>query len=136
MKTAKIEKHFIRFFSPGTFMAETSELPIEKWDTNLAMKIARTVKERYGAVPYGFVFFTKARSDKDLDSKEVKTSNMYFLGGKVETLEEVEKRNDPKEEILRSNMRCNKYDKIIINTNSWKWTQPLGKKDVVLDFKV
>ena len=133
--TIVVSKHFVRFFSPGTFMAETSEQEIDSWDPNLAMKLARKIKERHGATPYGFCFFTNARSEKDLDSKTVKTSSMYFLGGKVETLEEIEKRNDPEEEILRSNMRNNKYDRIIVNTNSWKWTQPLNKDDIVLDFK-
>ena len=50
------------------------------------------------------------------------------------TLEEVKQRNDPKEEILRSNMECNGYDQIIVNTNSWKVTLPLEAGDTVLDF--
>jgi hypothetical protein len=31
-------------------------------------------------------------------------------------------------------MRCNGYDRIVVNTNSWRWTQPLGEDDEVLDY--
>ena len=97
--------------------------------------MARKVKERHGATPYGFQFFTKSRGKYDLDSKETKTSHMYFLGGTVRTLAQVEADNKPAEEILRSNMRNNNYKRIITNTNSWEITQHLNSKDVVLDFK-
>jgi hypothetical protein len=71
-----------------------------------------------------------------LNSKVVKRSGTYFLGGKVETIEEIEARNDPKEKILRSNMRVNGYDKVVVNDNSWRWTQPLGKNDKVLKVRL
>jgi len=69
-----------------------------------------------------------------LDSKVVKTSGTYFLGGRVLTLNEV-KKEMPGEEILISNMECNGYDRIIINTNSWKSCHPFGKNDFLLDWK-
>ena len=128
-----MEKHFVNFHSPGTMMAEQSSKPIDKWDVDKAIEIARTIKERHGAVPYGFRFSTRSRSEDDLDSKESDISNLYYLGGKVETLKQVEDRNDPNDRILISNMRNNDYNKIITNTNSWKWTQPLNDDDVVLD---
>jgi hypothetical protein len=33
-------------------------------------------------------------------------------------------------------MKNNGYDRVIINTNSWKVTLPLKKKDVVLEWDV
>lgn len=128
-----IEKHFVTYYSPGTFVAETSEKPIDRWDTDMAVAMARDIKERYGARPYGFRFTTRSRDHDDLDSRVSDKSGMYYLGGKVETLEEVEARNDPKEETLRFNMRANGYKRIVTNTNSWRWTQPLDDTDVVLD---
>ena len=130
-----MKQHFVTFFSPGTFVAESTIQPIASWDTKLAIKMARKIKERHGATPYGFRFSTRSRTNQDLDSKVSKTSCMYFLGGKVETLEELEARNDPHEDILRSNMLCNNWNKIVINTNSWKWAQPLKEGDIVLEFK-
>ncbi len=130
----KLEKHFVTFYSPGTFVAETSEKPIEKWDVDLAKRMAKNIKERYNAAPYGFRFTTRSRGAKDLDSKVTKTSPMYYLGGLVETLAEVKARATEKDHILVSNMECNKYDRIITNNNSWKWTQPLEKSDVVLEW--
>jgi len=60
---------------------------------------------------------------------------MYYLGGKIETLAQVEARNDPSEHILRSNMRCNGWKRIIVNDNSWRFTAPLNDDDVVLDYQ-
>jgi hypothetical protein len=132
VRAGEMRKHFVVFFSPGTLFAEQTEKPIESWDVDKAVKLAKSIKERYDARPYGFQFITKARSAKDLDSKVIERSGMYFLGGKVETIQEIEARNDPKEEILRSNMRSNGFDKVVVNDNSWRWTQPLGKNDKVL----
>lgn len=130
----KVEKHFVVFYSPGTFVAETNERPIEAWNVDQAVEMARNVLQRHNATPYAFRFITRGREDADLDSKQIASSHYYFLGGKVESLEEVEARNDPKEETLRFNMRANDYKRIITNTNSWRWTQPLEDEDVVLDF--
>lgn len=134
MTDIAITHHFVTFYSPGTFMAEMSTKPIEAWDIEAAKDMARNIKERYGAVPYGFRFSTRGRAENELDSREIKSSPMYYLGGKVETLAEVEARNDPKEHILRTNMRCNRHDRIIVNDNSWRWTQPLNADDVVLEW--
>ncbi len=128
-----MEKHFVTFYSPGTIVAETTENPIDAWDVDTAVEMARTVTERYEAKPYGFRFTTRTRGEDDLDSKVSATSPLHYLGGRVETLEEVEARDDPDEQILRSNMRCNGYDRIIVNDNSWRWTQPLKPEDIVLD---
>lgn len=128
-----MQKHFVTFYSPGTMFAETTEREIYAWDVNDAVTMARDIKERHGAVPYGFRFTTRTRGEFELDSKQSDQSPMYYLGGRVETLEEVEARHDPSEEILLENMRANGFERIIINTNSWKITQPLGDRDVVLD---
>lgn len=128
-----MKKHFVTFFSPGTFVSEITTKPIDKWNTNTAIEMAEKIKERHGAKPYGFQFSTRERRDNDLDSKVTKTSNMYYLGGKIETLAQIKKRNDPKEEILISNMECNGWDKVITNTNSWKITLPFEEgKDILL----
>lgn len=129
-----LQKHYVTFYSPGTFVAETTSKPVAAWDVDVAIEMAKSIKERHGAVPYGFSFQTRGREEDDLDSKEIARSNFYWLGGKVETLTEVESRNDPKEDVLRGNMQCNGWDKIITNTNSWKWTQPLAEGDVVLEW--
>jgi hypothetical protein len=130
-----MEKHFVTFCSPGTFVSETSEAPIDSWDIPTALTLARGIKERHGATPYGFFFKTRSRREDELDSKVTATSNMYYLGGKVETLEEVEARNLPDEKILLWNMKNNGIKKIITNTNSWKFTAALQDNDVVLQWE-
>lgn len=131
---ATLIKHFVSFYSPGTFVSESTDREIPRWDIELAQKMAREVTERYGATPYGFHFFTRERGEGDLDSKVTKRSSMYYLGGKVLTLAEVEARNDPNDRILISNMRCNDYKRIIENTNSWKFVGELKDDDVVLEW--
>jgi len=127
-----MKTHFVTFLSPGTFVHEETIKPIEAWDTDKAVKMSKSITERYGAKPFAFVFTTRERGDKDLDSKTTRTSGRYFLGGKVLTLAEVEKQM-PKETILISNMRCNGIKKVVVNDNSWRSVQPLESDDVVLD---
>ncbi len=129
-----MKQHFVTFFSPGTFVAEETTKPIDSWDIENAKKMARSINERYNATPYGFKFSTRNRGEKDLDSKVTEKSPMYYLGGKVETLSEVEARSPKPDRILISNMRDNGWKRIITNTNSWKWTQPLNDDDVVLSW--
>ena len=130
--TPTVQQHFVTFFSPGTFGAETTTKPIDHWDIDNAVAISSMIEERHGARPYGFRFTTRGRGPADLDSKQIAQSPMYYIGGKVETREEVEARNDPKEEILRFNMRCNDYERIWTSTTGYKWTQPLNDDDVVV----
>jgi len=133
--SGSVTQHFVTFYSPGTFMSEQDQKPIASWDVEAAQQMARSITQRHGATPYGFRFSTRGRGPKDPDSKEVASSNMYYLGGRIETREEVEARNDPKEETLRWNMRVNRIDRILINDNSWRFTTALKDGDVVLDWK-
>jgi len=129
-----LSQNIVTFLSPGTLVHEESTMPIGRWDTDLACEIAQTVRDRHGAIPFAFFFTTRERGGAELDSHESARSGRYYLGGRVETLAEIEARGDPGERILRSNMRGNKWDRIIVNTNSWKITQPLEATDVVLEW--
>ena len=130
-----MKKHFVNFYSPGTFVSETTNIEIDSWDVEKAKELARTVKERHGATPYGFRFVTRERGPNDLDSKLSEQSHMYFLGGRIRHLDFILIENRPDEQILISNMKMNGWDRVIENTNSYKITQPLEKDDVVLDWK-
>ena len=70
-----MKKHFVTFFSPGTFVSETTEKEIDSWDVEKAKELARSIKERHGATPYGFRFITRSRNDDELDSKVSDRSN-------------------------------------------------------------
>lgn len=127
-----MEKHFVTFLSPGTFVSEQRTMEIGYWDTEQAAAIAHTVVERYGAVPYAFYFTTRERGPDDFDSRETNRSHMYYLGGTILTLEQIEARGDPADRILLSNMRVNGFDRVIVNDNSWRVVQPLRDGDVVI----
>lgn len=127
-------QHFVRFYSPGTFMPEETEKPIDSWDVALAMKMSNEITERYNATPFGFRFTTRSRGPQDLDSHESAHSQMYYLGGKVETLAEVEARATKADEILLMNMRGNGIKRILTNDNSWRFTTELNDDDIVLPY--
>ena len=129
-----MHQHFVTYLSPGTMFPETTSRTVSSWDVERAAGAARGNKERHSATPYGFYFTTRARNEDELDSREVARSPVYYLGGTIETLAEIESRADPRDEIILSNMRANGWDKILVNTNSYKTCLPLEPKDVVLDW--
>ncbi len=129
-----MEKHFVEFESPGTFVCEVTVLPIDSWNVGKACELASSIKQRHGATPYGFRFITRSRNDDDLDSKITAKSHMHYLGGKIRTIEEVEAEANPADDILLSNMRYGNIKRVITNTNSWKVTHPLNDDDVVLQW--
>lgn len=128
-----MKRHFVTFYSPGTFVSETTEREIASWDTALACEMAKNIVERHGARPYGFRFSTRERGDNDLDSRVVETSGTYYLGGTILSLDDIRSRNDPGDRILISNMQNNGYDFVIENVNSYRITLPLSENDHVLD---
>jgi hypothetical protein len=128
----EVKKHFVEFLSPGTFFSETSQKEVDSWDVSNAMIMAKNITERHNAKPYGFRFITRERDFDELDSKVTETSGIYYLGGKILSLQEVKNRSDPKDKILISNMETNDYSHIIENTNSYKFTAPFDYKNDTL----
>ena len=128
-----MKKHYVTFYSPGTLFHEQNIEEVDFWNVDLAVLKSKDIKQRHGAIPFGFRFTTREKGSEDFDSKQSDSSQMYYLGGKVETLDEVRERNDPKESILLSNMENNGYDRIITCTRGYKSTHPLNKEDIVLD---
>jgi hypothetical protein len=137
-------KHYVVFYSPGTFVDETSRRPIESWNTAAALGLYGSIEERHGAKPYAFEFETRIESADVPDGfggslkvqpKTVKTSCRYFINGRVETIDQVNARNDPKESILRDNMRWNKYAAIVVTQNSWRHHAAFRGEDVIVDLQ-
>ena len=125
-----MKKNYVIFLSPGTFVSETSKIEIDSWDTTKAMEMARGIKQRHAATPYGFYF--EEWESGEWEPKRIRESNMYYLGGKIKTLADIP--DIPENRILRANMEGNGYDRVLENTNSWKITLPLNKNDVILSF--
>ena len=128
----QVQQHFVTFYSPGTFVAEQTSKPIDAWNVDDAVAMAALITERYGAKPYGFRFSTRGREDNELDSKEIASGPMHYIGGKIETREEIAARADPNDRILLSNMECNGWERVWTTTEGWRWTQPLKPEDVVI----
>ena len=129
-----MRQEFVEFFSPGSFTSEVTRKPIDARSVDLACRMATEITERHGATPYGFRFVARERADDELDAKDVDRGPMHYLGGEVETLEQVKARATDKDRILIANMEGNGYDRVITNRNSWMITLPLRADDVVLDW--
>lgn len=130
-----MEKKFIVFYSPGTFVAEENTVPCASYDISEACKQAQNITQRYQAKPYGFRFITRSRSDNELGSKETDHSPMYYIDGKVESIEEIEAEHNPDRRILVSNMKINGWSHVVTTMSPYRWTQPLYAGDCVVDSK-
>lgn len=124
-----MKKHFVEFYSPGTFLAEITVKSIESWNIDKAKEMAKDIKERYSAIPYGFRFVTK---DQKSNNEIVNKSGMYYFGGTVKTLKELKQENNSDNKILIKNIESADYNKIVINSNSYKWVRPFRKEDTLL----
>ena len=111
-----MRRHFVTFYSPGTFCAEQTTKPIESWDVAEALRLMAGIKERHGATPYGFQFITRERGDDDLDSKVVDESGVHYVDCVVRTLAEIKAESDPCNEILIDNMETNGWDSVVTTT--------------------
>jgi hypothetical protein len=124
-----MKKHFVTFYSPGTMVAEHTRKEIRSWDIELAIEMMKEIKERHGAIPFGFRFCTMKRGLLAWEPKEIDTSCMHYVNCKVQTLEEVCAHGP---EILCQNMKTNGWDRVVTTTQGWEWSQPLREGDVVL----
>jgi hypothetical protein len=131
-----VSQNFVMFLSPGTFMAEQTEEEVEAWDVEAACRRANEIVERHRARPYGFLFITRGRSAKELNSREITRSPFYFINCRVETREEIEARNDPRESTVRANMRINDIKAIARPKSGWDGFFPIRDGDVVLVFEL
>jgi hypothetical protein len=135
-----MRKHFVEFFSPGTFVPEQTRKPIDAWNPVVAVELANGITERYGAKPYGFKFVTVLTADPvpdgeggqlTVEPKEVARSGTHFLGGRLLTFDEIPDAEEFK--TLRFNMGCNDMPIVIENSNSWKFTGAFHEKDCIVD---
>ncbi len=134
------EQHFAVFYSPGTFVSETSERAVESWSIEEAFRAAQGITERYGAKPFGFDFETRlvtvaSESVPSTTLKVLKRSKRHYIDGRVMTLADVE-RELPGETILISNMRGNGIARVVtgpVRSKGWRWTHQFNDGDVLID---
>lgn len=123
-------EHSVMFISPGTLVSETTTEPIPSWDVGKAIKMMKKVRERHGAVPYCFCFFTDGRTAEEFKPKRLKQSTYYFRPGKLMTLDDIPDTEENR--ILRSNMVGNKYETVYETTSGWRTTVPFKEGYIML----
>lgn len=129
--TDAVSKHFVTFYSPGTFMPEETTKEVDAWSPELALAMAADIVERHGARPYAFRFTTRSRGPDDLDSKVSASSGLHYFGCDVLTLAEV-KATYSNENILIGNMERNDIARVAVPREGWKGFYPVSSGDVVL----
>lgn len=142
--TMKIERHYVIFYSPGTFFTEMTGKSIEKWDVKTAVEMAKTVLERYNAKPYAFRFETfeeyetiiKNEVSFEAKPKKISMSGLYFLTGIVRSYDDVLTKKDLQEQILLSNMETREGMAYVIeNRNSFLSTLPYEEDSKIVDWE-
>lgn len=123
LKKEKAKELYIVFMSPGSFMSESNSKKIKTKDIKTAVLMAKSIKQRYGASPYGFHY-------EDGNGKQ--KGPFYYITGTLRRYEEIP---DTREfNILKSNMYCNEWPIVIENKNSYRVTRPFEEKDVIVDW--
>ena len=132
MNNYEAKQVFVTFISPGTLSSESTTKEIASWDTIRAVEMAEEINERHGATPYGFYFTTKGRTASELDSRVIDRSGFYFMGGHIETLQEVRAQSAGRE-VLIANMETNGWNRVVTTKRGYSWAQPVHEDDAVLD---
>jgi hypothetical protein len=122
----KVTVRYVRFLSPGSFTANDWTVPVDSPDPS-----AVTWPEN------AYAFTMHERVDV-LDGPETfkgtpkQIGPMYYHpDSKVMTLVEIEERADPRDSILISNMRVNKWPSVIYSR--WgNWPQPYEADEVMV----
>jgi len=138
-----MKKHYVWFYSPGTFYDEIDSKPIETFgDVQTAVEMSKNIDQRYGAKPYGFRFVTMLKMDPvrdqetgeilEVQSKKIKETGTYFINGRLRKYDEVVADNDPKESILRNNRRS-RCPIVVETRNSYRHTAPFREEDFVIN---
>jgi len=140
-KSAAHEEHRVVFFSPGLLFPEQTGRVVASWDPALAMALWPSVAERHGAKPYAFQFVTMlvhppidvaGRGPLYVEPKEIARSSTYHIAGTLLTYDEVAARNDPREDILRRNMRDGRPI-VCVTTHSYRATISFEESDVMVN---
>jgi hypothetical protein len=135
------KRSFVVFLSPGTFVSEQSERPIEAWDPKAAMGLAEQIVERHNARPYGFYFVERLVAPPipdgqggtmEVQPKDIKESGVYYIDGTLRTVDQVQAAADPSESILLSNMEFNEWPIVVTTARSWKYTAIFREEDFVV----
>lgn len=131
-----MQKHFVTFLIPVAPAFEEKTFPIDAWDALAAVELAKSIDWLEGAKPFAFRFSTRELRDGEFESRETVKSQRFYLGGSVLTAEEIQQRNEPKDEILIANMKTNGWKSVVFTSGAAQIAQPLLTGDRVLDFTV
>ena len=99
----------------------------------LTVTTGRLLTERRDAKDNGISDVYEILGHMTQEPREIASSGLYFLGGKLRTYDEVVADNDPQEAILRANMRGNEMWVIVQNDNSWRFTGAFSEQDCIVD---
>jgi hypothetical protein len=137
MKTQKY--YTVSFFSPGTFFSETSHKDFQELDLKKICAVAKTMKERHNASPYGFVWeYRELPTDLpqiegyklEVTPKVIeKSTGIIYITGEIIYSKDLISERD---RILKFNLERN-YDGVgVINKNSYIFHAGFNEGDMII----
>ncbi len=121
-------KQMVEYVYPGIIVSESSSKQMSQRDPREAVIMAPESS-------YAFRFYEVTKAlDLGADFKVTPVarnhSAWHYIDGQIFTVADVEARQDPSDEILISNMKCNGYDRVVkCRTGNWV---PMSEGDVVV----
>jgi len=124
-----VKQTYVEFMYPGIMVSESSSKPVDNRDTE-------NIEPSKGVYAFRFYDRLEAEIDGETVMGEKKNySGFYYLNGKVVTIADLEENARPSDRILISNMRGNKWAKVIMMDNGqafpWKEDDVLWEKRFV-----
>lgn len=126
-------KKYVRYYYEGKYIDHIVHREIE---TESVDDIINDIQSIDGIWPYRFQFVTRHPEKETSGEWSISNvSHMYFVNGKIRTLDELIKENNPNNKVLIGNMKSNNYDKIIESTHGWVSSFREGK-DTLIEVKM
>ena len=132
MPPYEIKQHFVTFKSPGMATAEHTTKEITPGTRSRPLRWPTTYWNATAPSPTASTSPPGPAPPQELDSKNIAKSGTYFMGGKIQTLQEV-MANPTGNKTLIENMKGNHWDQVVTVTKGHQWTSPILKDDAVLD---
>ncbi|KQW72338.1 hypothetical protein [Ensifer sp. Root127] len=123
-------KH-IRFLFDASFKSTEYVVETSSWDVEAAAGIAHRLTLERGVQPYAFWF----ESREPGHGPEPKISGTYYLGGKLQTLDELRAENDPSAVIMIHHLEARGIERVVTTNCPCLASFPFRDGDHILEWE-
>ena len=120
-------KNFVTFYYPGAFVGESCTIEIDNRDPE-KMFALKEIKSAYGFSFHSVGYINL--NNREYKSETFEKTGIFFINGEVFTSRQIKKKY-PDDYILLSNIRSNKWKKLVkVNMG---WFLPFEKNDSIIN---